>query len=141
MKKLDCKSLMIGDWVQDRSGAKMKIMNIEYHCTRVLYNGEEFILACFEQANLRPIPLTPEILEKNGFNVKKYSDGEYYADIMFEDRCRRVEIDYRYGVDIDVCVIGHNNTPPFSRIETQVRYIHELQHIFKILKIDKEIAL
>lgn len=89
---------------------------------------------------VEPILLTQEILEKNGFNVEQDSDGEYYADIMFEDQGRRVEVDYRYGVDIDVCVIGRNNTPPFSRIETQVRYIHELQNIFRIMQINKEIV-
>ena len=66
------------------------------------------------------------------------SKGVY--DIMFEDQGRRVEVDYRYGVDIDVCVTGRNNTSLFSRIETQVRYIHELQHIFRIMQINKEIV-
>jgi hypothetical protein len=95
----------------------------------------------FHEKTIKPIPLTPEILEKNGFNVDKYSDGDYYAYIMFEDQGRRVEVEYKYGVDIDVCAIGRNNTPPFSRIETQVRYIHELQHIFRIMQINKEIVL
>ena len=121
--------LMIGDWVQDRSGAKMKIMNIEYHCTRVLYNGEELILACFEQANLRPIPITPEILEKNGF--KEY-DGLYRLDIadgVF------VNADFKSK---EPFVSVHNTC---YRAIPICWYLHQLQHALRLCGIDKEIEL
>ena len=128
--ELKLKEVMCGDLVDVRNDASPDTPHIEKITPSHLLRDEHWY----------GIELTPEILEKNGFNVEQYSDGEYYADIMFEDQGRRVEIEYRYGVDIDVCVIGRNNTPPFSRIETQVRYIHELQHIFRIMQINKEIV-
>lgn len=132
---MNATDLMIGDWVY-RPDCYDQVKEIRH--TGVI--GIDSMRGLITFSELEPIPITPEILENNGFNVNKYSDGEYYADIMFEDQGRRVEIEYRYGVDIDVCVIGRNNTPPFSRIETQVKYIHELQHIFRIMQINKEIV-
>ena len=129
-KELKLKDVMCGDLVDVRNDASPDTPHIEKITPSHLLRDEHWY----------GIELTPEFFEKNGFNVEQYSDGEYYADIMFEDQGRRVEIEYRYGVDIDVCVIGRNNTPPFSRIETQVRYIHELQHIFRIMQINKEIV-
>lgn len=128
--ELKLKDVMCGDWVDVRNDASPNTPHIEKITPSHLLRDEHW----------HGIGLTPEFFEKNGFNVEQYSDGEYYADIMFEDQGRRVEIEYRYSVDIDVCVIGRNNTPPFSRIETQVRYIHELQHIFRIMQINKEIV-
>jgi hypothetical protein len=129
-KELKIKDVMCGDWVDVRNDASPNTPHIEKITPSHLLRNEHWY----------GIELTPEVLEKNGFNVDKYSDGDYYAYIMFEDQGRRVEVEYKYGVDIDVCAIGRNNTPPFSRIETQVRYIHELQHIFRIMQINIEIV-
>lgn len=116
--------LMIGDWVQDRSGAKIKIVNIEYHCTRVLLNGEELILACFEQANLMPIPLTPEILEKNGF-----SDNYAYDDLSYAAGAT--------GNIIGVHILGEGGIMD----EMYFKYVHQLQHALRLCGIEKEIIL
>lgn len=142
---LQVEELMIGDWVLTLDSThKEKV----FAQVDAIEDGKHSILVTKECSNwfvdidwIEPIPLTPEISEKNGFNVKKYSDGDYYADIMFEDQGRRVEVEYRYGVDIDVCVIGRNNTPPFSRIETQARYVHELQHIMRLCGITRKIII
>lgn len=144
---MEAKDLMIGDWVDFYHPYEPEKKIVTRHRVTDIYESCLDGLVGISNHNnpvhadhLEPVKITPEILENNGFNVRKYSDGECYADIMFEDQGRRVEIEYRYGVDIDVCVIGRNNTPPFSRIETQVRYIHELQHIFRIMQINKEIV-
>lgn len=130
--------LMIGDWVQDSSGAKFKIINIEYHCTRVEFKGEELIIPCFEQANIKPIPLTPEILEKNGFEMIldkqkipiyriKWSRNPYLYFTIFT------------GVD------GYFNPSGFGvtigGVNGVVDYVHQLQHALKLCGINKEIEL
>lgn len=128
--ELKLKDVMCGDLVDVRNDASPNAPHIEKITPSHFLRDEHWY----------GIGLTPEFFEKNVFNVEQYSDGEYYAYIMFEDQGRRVEVEYRYGVDIDVRVTGRNNTSLFSRIETQVRYIHELQHIFRIMQINKEIV-
>lgn len=78
-----------------------------------------------------PIPLTPEILEKNGWEYNNYNnetenEEEYYVD--------------RDGFDI------HINGEKFEircidAVNIQLKYLHELQHALKLCGIDKTIEL
>lgn len=73
-----------------------------------------------------PIPLTPEILEKNGWEYNNLYDEEYYVN---ED-----------GFDI------HINGEKFEircidAVNIQLKYLHELQHALKLCGIEKEIEL
>jgi len=132
---MEAKDLMIGDWVYNTHNQQPEqVCEIMERMVMLSYND------LYDYDEIESIPLTQDILKNNGFNVVQYSDGDYYADIMFEDQGRRVEVEYRYGVDIDVCVIDHNNTSLLSRVDTQVRYIHELQNLFRIMQINKEIV-
>lgn len=80
---------------------------------------------------LYPIPLTSEILEKNGFELHKGERGSY-------------------GVPISSYYI-YKNSPriycdgsPFAfwhDEEVPIKYVHELQHLLKICHIKKEIKL
>jgi hypothetical protein len=71
---IDIKELMVGDWV-DRSGTPpyYKVIGINSKTTEVLIsqsgNDDETRRICWND-KLDPIPLTPEILEKNGWFYK-----------------------------------------------------------------------
>jgi hypothetical protein len=80
--------------------------------------------------NIKPIPLTQEILEKNGFEGIKEgrfpSLRNYYNDIIFqlegikeEGNCKILYI--------------FKNIP--------ILYVHQLQHALKLCGIDKEIVV
>lgn len=75
-----CRDLMVGDWITDEHGFPMQINTI----------GEDYAYATFEglegdpwefddkDDQPQPIPITPEILEKNGFikvNSQRYDYG------------------------------------------------------------------
>lgn len=87
---------------------------------------------------IKPIPITPEILEKNGFK------GEMYA---FLDISPNLYLEYYYhehrlrewwtGID------EWNNHAEVKEIvfECQCHYIHELQHALRLCGIEKEIVL
>lgn len=130
--------LMIGDWVQDSSGAKFKIINIEHHCTRVEYKGEELILPCFEQANIKPIPLTPEILEKNGFEMVLDKNKVQIYRIKWP-------INHDYYFSVWTGLDGYWNPVGFGvtigGVQGDVDYVHQLQHALKLCRINKEIEL
>ena len=62
MKVID---LMIGDWIHNN------YTNENYQVWRTFFsqatNYGKRLYATFEDVNIAPIPITPEILEKNGF--------------------------------------------------------------------------
>lgn len=78
---------------------------------------------------IEPIPLTPEILEKNGFELIK---GTYptlrnhYRDIIFQ--IVKIE-ETKY------------NKPFYTFKGCPIYYVHELQHALKLCGIKKEIVL
>lgn len=130
---MKAEELMIGDWVQDSSGAKFKIIYIEYHCTRVEFKGEELIIPCFEQANIKPIPLTPEILVNNGFvyitsqGIYEFCTDDYRILWPTDDKNTLAINSYfaKYGI----------------LTKSDIDYVHQLQHALRLCGINKEIKL
>lgn len=99
---------------------------------------------------VEPIPLTPEILARMGFTVEEepkyddtYTEDEYTATMKCVDaRKCNVEIEYRtYRNEITVFSHDYHNRLQYRSIETQVEYVHELQYILRVMKVDKELEL
>lgn len=140
--KLKVTDLMVGDWVMS-FGAPHKIIGVrtdmfEPHIKTDMSDTwyEEGI-----ENLLEPIPLTPEILEKNGFETKKIMPFEQ----EFE---HRVGVDGRVELDNRSEYIHSNNTWAMyirgdrgftSYIE--LSFLHEIQHALKLCKINKEIVV
>lgn len=106
--------LMLGDWVLDtRTNLPLKVNPF---------------MAELEVPEWQPIPLTPEILKKNGFSY----DGGYAV----------LELEYD-------CKLSHyfheHRLTKFYRDEVlfrcQCTYVHEFQHALKLFGIDKAIVL
>lgn len=78
-----------------------------------------------------PIPLTPEILEKNGFyhetNVGFRFDDGCGGIVICDTWNKRIRVLYNYNIVYD------NEYTLFC--------VHPLQHILKLCQIDKEIKL
>lgn len=68
---------------------------------------------------------------------------EYTATIKCVDiRKCEVEIEYKtYWKKLRAFNYDPHNRLGFTSIETQVEYVHELQHILKVMKVDKELEL
>ena len=72
---------------------------------------------------IRPIPITPEILEKNGGRVKNMCDGydewwiklEYYYSYWLLNIIKEVDGSYEYNID-----------------SFPIHYVHELQHALRL---------
>ena len=147
--------LMIGDWVR-LSSYYGRVDGII--CLRETHTAEEKWMVIihlggnrYEQVKtdiLEPIPLTPEILKKNGFikydvghNVSGWSipdkDG-FYSSIPFTltDSDFDTELgDYKWGP------VEDDREESFVREMGRMNYVHELQHLLKQCKIKKEIVL
>ena len=90
---------------------------------------------------LKPIPLTSEILDQNGFVTKDKPDGwQGYRSYKYSEGSTGIlfrlyhEGKYKWS---GKCEISLNAPPYWIRFE----YLHELQHILKICGIDKEITI
>lgn len=93
-------------------------------------NGEDsYDVELFE---IEPIPLTPEILEKNGFEHRRYEDAEYYclADDYF---------DITVGVLSDSIWLARYDCTememPFEQVACS--YVHQLQHFLRLVAMDE----
>ena len=119
--------LMIGDWIFYPNNTPQKITglapgidengNIHYQ----FFNDVEW----YELEKAKPIPLTPEILEKNRFSLEHYS-----GNIMIGNWWTREDF-----------VFHENRNDSVGRNNFKYEYVHQLQHALKLCGIEKEIVL
>lgn len=130
--------LMIGDWVlyNDKTIQVEEIVtggiNPEWLCGMM-----EYII---QEEDLKPIPLTNEILEKNGmhlFNRKTRNLMEdcNHSDCFKEDEDNILELSLNNNGTIRWSINGDEYTI------IPLDYVHQLQHALRLCGINKEIIL
>lgn len=137
MEIIDCKSLMIGDWVMltdpINNGEKVQVKEIHADGYIAVDGGLT--------AHVEPIPLSLEILKKNGFkksDVKDSTDWSYYKT----DKTGKGMYCIFYSVDDDMFLeIASYKSYIGEYHRFGVRYVHELQHAMHLCGIDKEITI
>jgi hypothetical protein len=134
---MKAKELMIGDWVMINpiSYYQVEQIRMEFGELRIYLKGTEVFAT---ENEIMPIPLTPEILEKNGFEMvyDEYKLPNYrikwksYTNLFFT---------VFTGVD------GYWNHVGFGVIiggvPATLDYVHQLQHALRLCEIEKEIIL
>ncbi len=138
---------MIGDWVLWR-GTPLKIMSINDKTSRSLeptvtglitIDGKETIRR-FNAKSLKPIPITPEILAKNGFN-----DTINNIELDRDNILKWYDV-YGYCVIIilkaNQIIIQHDSHILLHLWYNNLVSVHELQHALRICGItEKRIKL
>ena len=128
--------LMVGDWVRPtRLNKPARIEEVSRLLNRVIVitaDGYEsaHILEC------NPIPLTPEILEKNGFMPLEGGEKEDSVFYALSDMFAKVRWN---GEKLTDAVFGENIL--YFPAKRGLRYVHELQHALRLCQIDKTIEL
>lgn len=153
---MEANKLMVDDWVLWK-GKPVQVASasgIKYsfgHIVTLAHCNEEKILETHYIKSIQPIPLTPEILEKNGFHINgipssitsvkgidDWSDDTYVwsrQETPDERMFVSVYMDDPANFFIEVyCQYCHADG-------IHVKYLHELQHALKLCKIDKDIVL
>lgn len=146
--------LMIGDWVNLKNGKVIMPCRItvighatqdrnEIGTTVCVDLSKEFPTCIFDMDVITPIPLTPEILEKNGFKKNGIPNMDWCDDIYAWSR--QETPDERMFVSV------YMDDPANFFVEVycqychadgiRVKYVHELQHLLKLCGIDKNIEL
>lgn len=123
--------LMLGDWVslfqgkKDGSPANVQVTSIDKY--EIGVTGVDCDYDSATAPLLFPIPLTAAILLKNGFEHQMP-----YNDYVLDKKLSLYECGEGFAMNGGVGTFNER---------LQVDYVHELQHLLRLLRIDKEIAL
>jgi len=122
---MKARELMIGDWV-------------ELYGTPTRWKLEDYAkwhkeMERTDVHTFEPIPLTPEILEKNGFN--KAGEIMPYTYRESKELKSLIQIFTNFG-NFDCHIVSKN-----FDADMRLSYVHELQHALKLCGIDKQIIL
>ena len=128
---MKAKELKIGDWVYVKVPITCEIMP----CKIEKFNNDKVLagLIWSHYDGLSPIPLTEEILEKNGWREDDeiwgidYTYGKLNAEVW--QWGKEMVITISTSVGNDVCTLA------------QIKYTHELQHLLWALGIDDDLKI
>jgi len=121
------KEIMIGDWVMYNPNV---FIEDEYETAKEWFptrinNGEDIDLAI--EGCYAPIPITMQILEKNGFKKGLDDDGVHFRYTLITDG---ISFSLKYVLSV------------FEWLgPLDFKYVHELQHVLRLCGIKKEIEL
>lgn len=124
--------LMIGDWYAFRGHP--------YKCTA---SDIASIAECEEKGaptDISEIPITPEILEKNGWDDWcEHSKIARSISVLIEENTNLCIQEVK-GQDAMFVQIHHSGAGTFE-FRKHIKYVHELQHALRLCGIDKTIEL
>lgn len=129
--------LMIGDWVYYKGKEQMPCRVISIGGNSIKFDNGTPQDWMSDAKNFTPIPLTAEILEKNGFSHIMYSDA--YYSIMIDDTY--VELRKYKNMAVWFNWKENNDGVYADYILPMPEFVHELQHALRLCNIDKEIEL
>ena len=147
MKVID---LMIGDWIHNN------YTNDNYQVWRTFFsqatNYGKRLDATLEDVNIAPIPITPEILEKNGFEKEKETEHSCsYCTLIptgYEKNSYTCKFTFYKEPIMGVSTLFNcwGWVPPQNGGVNDIhicnlKYLHQLQHALKLCEIEKEIKL
>lgn len=136
MAEIKISDLSIGDWVK-ASGVAKRVHSIDFqngeyfvHFSDPDTNSEDYLHAPF----VKPIPLTPEILEKNGLEYE--DDGNDAVIFLCCDMFWA-----RLCVGDTVWQVGIHSEDRLDAVVCNVKHTHQLQHALRLAGVGKEIEI
>lgn len=134
---MNCKNLQIGDWVCYR-GTNIQVTSLydKGGSNEIGWGDRESTWV--NGRCITPIPLTPEILEKNDFEKQWQDNYEYFDDdenlnITFHPKSSNYTNGAYDYIDIEKGCLTINEMP--------IAFVHELQHALRLCGTKKEIEL
>ena len=133
MENLKSVDLMLGDYVICHHPTKpQEIVNVTSGLLSIIERQENGIIDNNSPLYrvVKPIPITKEILEINGYKEKMGGTFEF----VFNEKEAYIKMEYNP-------VSGHISANYHWFIANEIYFVHELQHALKMSKVDKEIEL
>lgn len=146
MREIKISALSVGDWVRyDRGTDAVQIMGI------YVRNNQESIVMSDSYypdgvigfvEHIKPIPLTPEILEKNGFEAPK---AKVWNDSWYWSNRKDVALELResFGLWYMEIVTKEQRSGLQSnrKLGIGLKDVHQLQHALRLAGVEKEIEV
>ena len=129
MEKMSVSDLSVGDWVRVIVQFFAQIDGYHSESGSLSLKTRQGHLVYYRLEDITPIPLTPEILEKNGFTHDKWSKKIW----RYEDE----ESEVVYYIENN----GLEITTDDCKINMVCKSVAELQHALRLAKVGKEIVL
>ena len=134
-------NVMIGDWVEYRFTGWTEKDGVykDYQYVQISSIGQLYIkadndrVASADGEEFYPIPLTSEILEKNGFKWNTYHTSQ---DLV----CGTIHLGYGFYKGC-ISASDWDENGNVQIVSLKCEYVHELQHILRLCEINKEIIL
>lgn len=118
--------LMIGDWVIDAGMTSRtvykRINRTDERSNSCVADGYKVILG---EAGIKPIPITPEILEANGIR--------HYKDCGRLSFYKRIDADFVIRYEIYAGYIGIELCDGNRISVERITKVHELQHVLRLI--------
>lgn len=128
-----------GDIVYNHKKEIIRITSSYLKGTKLFYYRDGNYGWIREEA-IKPIPLIPEILEKNGWKLHKHHERNSYDDVSWSS--------YHKPAETNISLIFYQEEKAFFPFlyaqeisETPIRYIHQLQHLLFGLGINHEMEV
>ena len=142
---IKCRALMVGDWITDIHGFPMQITNVGEDYAYATWEGNEGDPWEFDDKDDQPepIPITPEILEKNGWH---FDLTPYEKDL---NECCGMSIDKHWcyaDTNIDISLFfpitgvemgrldvnNHHLKRYLEFVLSDTLYVHEMQNALRL---------
>lgn len=135
---MDANELMTLNWVSHK-GKPIRIFEIDDGESNINTEQDGYCgVRCISIDEIKPIPLTPEIIQKNGFVLRP--DGWIWCKDDGNEEQNYIFIQFRKGCDevrtVELSFVG--------KVQGTFRHIyevHELQNLLEICRIEKEIGI
>lgn len=136
--------LMVGDLVLHDD----KVIRVDaVHKRKIGYHKTKDRMTWLFDGQFQPIQLTPEILNKQEFLMQSKENLYVFCPIcnddimidLYEDGGDLTKDEYESEVGVQLQTFYPMPYPPALVI--RANYVHQLQHILRLCKIDKEIVL
>lgn len=139
---MNANDLMIGDWAKF-----IQPDGKEFYARVVALNDDEAFTeeGYYSNNMVAPIPLTVELLERNGFDVTS-NKRSVVCDVRTEYHHIKIEFTDKIAIEVHNALAGKDgdgrcDLVSFGRDWFDVIYVHEFQHILRLCGIEMEIEL
>lgn len=133
---MKARDFMIGDWLQDEHAFPMYVTAVGTDYVYADFEGNkgdvlEYQDRDFRDGTAQPVELTPDMLIANGFTRE---NNKYRLTIQASSTLLRIE-------NMDLCFEGMARLFALSVCGSihnfRVRYVHELQHILRLMDLSE----
>lgn len=131
---IKCRALMVGDWITDIHGFPMQITTVGDDYAYATFEGNEGDPWEYDDDTYPPygIPITEEILKKNGFTWDVWGSNNIHATLLIKEK--RVFIEWRAHSSYLAIWFDYDehNDGVYADIVIPVKYLHELQQALRL---------